>query len=233
MQSNLKLWREAAGIILVAKTASSGNQFNYKLLTVQRSNTMKFMPNLYAFPGGVIENADSLEDWLKLYETFGLGKHYFDLVPKNRSPIFNNFIENEVPRHISLRISAIRETFEECGILFCKDGKATSKTEKLNGSALWINKYDTNQEEDALKKWQKRVQKDPNEFLKMCFELEIYPDIQGLHLWCNWLTPYAEMARQYDTVFFLAALQSLPEQLNSNPEEIQDAKVIIFLYYEA
>ena len=80
------------------------------------------MPGAYVFPGGTTEPADADLKWNKLFAGFGLEKNSFSpLIPNvpARPQIFKAR-ENELPREISLRITAIRETFEECGILLCK-----------------------------------------------------------------------------------------------------------------
>lgn len=121
MQRNIKKWKEAATVIILAKNFAQAEKWNYKILTVKRTKTMDFMPKAHTFPGGAIEKADSDQNWLKLYESFGMDQNYFNKLSKVHSaPIFKNYSDNELPRYISLRISAIRETFEECGILFCK-----------------------------------------------------------------------------------------------------------------
>lgn len=75
------------------------------------------------FPGGLIESSDADLKWLKLFQEQGYTDDNFKpLYPNsvNRPEIFISK-GNEISREISLRISAIRETFEECGILFCKN----------------------------------------------------------------------------------------------------------------
>lgn len=89
------------------------------------------MPGLYVFPGGTVDSADANLKWREYFTTFGLNNNRLaSLVPKtvSRPQIFRSR-ENELLREISLRITAIRETFEECGILICRrdrDGDAPS-----------------------------------------------------------------------------------------------------------
>lgn len=82
-------------------------------------------------------------------------------------------------REISLRINAIRETFEEVGILLCrtKDQLHVSGAEGL--ADIQFDKIH----------WQKAVHDDPRNFLLLCRELKVVPDLWGLQEWCCWASP--------------------------------------------
>lgn len=127
------MWRESASLILAAKTTFGPfriyGDYNYKLLLLKRSEKSGFMPGAYAFPGGKIDQADSSRNWLNLYESYGFNYDTFDKLNtiENKISIYNNDQTNELPKFLSLRISAIRETFEESGILICRSYKINYK----------------------------------------------------------------------------------------------------------
>lgn len=225
MRGNIKKWRESASVIVVAKTAFSPNvpNCNFKVLTLRRSQRSGFMPGTYVFPGGNIDKSDSSPDWLKLYERFGFKIDAFNkLNPQvNRPNIFTNFDEHkEIPKYISLRITAIRETFEECGILICRSFKINYK-ERLARWASFIEGPET-------QKWQKMVQHDPLKFYDLCSNFEVYPDIWSLKEWSNWVTPYS-VPGGYDAAFFLATLQQMPPTFPCE-KEVQELMVkVIYL----
>lgn len=123
MTINLKVWRESASLILAAKSIfGQSNPYNYKILCLKRSSKSGFMPNTYVFPGGNVSQSDSSLDWLKLYENFGFCKQSFDdlRAVENIPDVLKDDGKNCLPKYLSFRICAIRETFEECGILLCR-----------------------------------------------------------------------------------------------------------------
>lgn len=71
------------------------------------------------------ESADADLKWQQLFSKSGFDSNSFvSLLDKknltHERPYIFRSICNELPREISLRITAIRETFEECGILLCR-----------------------------------------------------------------------------------------------------------------
>lgn len=77
---------------------------------------------MYVFPGGTVDSADSNLKWREIFAASGVNNDRFaSLISKIavRPEIYQSR-QNELPKEISLRITAIRETFEESGILICK-----------------------------------------------------------------------------------------------------------------
>lgn len=72
--------------------------------------------------------ADADLKWHNLFSTFGYDSNSFDALNPNTSirPQIFKTRPNELPREISLRITAIREAFEECGILICKNWRESA-----------------------------------------------------------------------------------------------------------
>lgn len=218
MGTNLKLWRESASLIIAAKSNFSQSQLcNFKLLCLQRSNKSGFMPNVYVFPGGNVSKSDSNIRWLQIFEKCGYKLDSFqELYPKENIPsILKNSEQNCLPKYLSLRICAIRETFEECGILICRSAKLNYK-QNLSEWGSYIGGHE-------ILKWQHRVHNDPNEFLNLCSQLEIYPDVWSLQNWSNWMTPPVVPTR-FNTMFFISTFHQMPD-VHKEEKEIQNIQV--------
>uniref|UniRef100_A0A2A4J3B6 Nudix hydrolase domain-containing protein n=1 Tax=Heliothis virescens TaxID=7102 RepID=A0A2A4J3B6_HELVI len=111
--------------------------------------------------------------------------------------------------HLQLRITAIRETFEELGLLI------GSRVRKEDRNGLWAGVI----EDIDVKYWQDRLQKDPSDWFTLCKEHECYPDIWSLHYWSNWLTP-VHLPRRFNTAFFVAAVDKKPKCLEGSAEVV-------------
>lgn len=231
-----KFWKEASSVIVTARISfpqgtHAVNRPNkntvltqkirserlcstdFKVLALRRSGKNSFFPDSYVFPGGNTDAADSSQEWLDLYDQYGLKKYVFEIVtslPRKYSKIsiFEGQREGEILKLISLRITGIRETFEETGVLLCK-----SKLAHASQPSRWAS-YLSGHE---IKNWQKKVQEDANEFISLCRRFECYPDIWSLQEWSNWLTP-SVYTKRFNTVFFLITLDQMPTAVSSSNE---------------
>jgi nucleoside diphosphate-linked moiety X motif protein 19 len=199
---------------------------DFKVLALRRSSKNVSFPDSFVFPGGTVEAADSSKEWLDLYEQYGLGKCVFQSVtslPRTDSKIsiFESQREDEVLKSVSLRITGIRETFEESGVLLCKSKCAHSRQPSRWASYLAGHE---------INNWQRKVQEDANEFISLCRHYECYPDIWSLQEWSNWLTP-SDYTRRFNTMFFLATLDQMPPVFSSS-SEISELKVLIYIFLQ-
>jgi 8-oxo-dGTP pyrophosphatase MutT (NUDIX family) len=90
------------------------------------------------------------------------------------------------------KICAIRETFEESGLLLS------------NPPSHLVKDLDINE-------WRLKVHDDATQFKEMCTRFNIRPAIQDLIPFSNWITPKIEKKR-YDTLFFLTVLNQYKTQ---------------------
>ena len=114
-------------------------------------------PSMYVFPGGIVEKkADFSNDWMELFKhSFAkFGRDFSSLVNIQgpRPPVLKKS-RTDIPSEVGLRICAIRETFEEAGILLLKSFKDTCQ------GCL---------PDDNIQKWRKEVHADASKFITMC-----------------------------------------------------------------
>nr|CAD7440510.1 unnamed protein product [Timema bartmani] len=216
-----KHWKDAASIIICSRTSfyshnnscqtnkfpnpnySAPKPLDYKILTLKRSIKSSFMPETYVFPGGKVDEADLSMKWMDLFKEIGIGDLIKTWASKNKefgNSLFQNPAKYEIPKLLSLRITAIRETFEECGLLLCKRKNTFNKDD--SNWASYLSGHE-------ILQWQRRVQKDPSEFFNLCKHFECYPDVLALQAWRVWLTPTHRMQR-FNTAFFLTTLDQRP-----------------------
>lgn len=239
MATILKHWREAATLIIAARSKNITNKFNYDILMMKRSGKSTFMPSLYVFPGGVAEESDFSPEWLDVFSLLGN-----DIFPKTFDyfataepgpPMFSRKRDEQfskIPSEVAFRICAIRETFEECGILLTRPANDNTRNSLLDLKNSRIS-FGTigNIGLTDFESWREKVDKDASQFITMCKKYNIVPDIWSLSEWSNWLTPlntarkasntHEGSKRRYDTAFFLCLLDSIPDAKHDDRETVQ------------
>ncbi|KAG9341994.1 hypothetical protein JZ751_018312 [Albula glossodonta] len=207
--------------------------FDYEVLLLKRSGKSGFMPNAYVFPGGLVDSSDFSSDWLETFKSFRHSPNFGLGVVKQpsdtRPPIFATDrvkLGSPIPGDVAFRICAIRETFEESGVLLVvpkneeksildsmiQSGDNNIPTSLTRITELWDKR--------ELAKWRSLVIENPLNFIRMCKELDCMPNIWAMHEWGNWLTPTGVYGKQrrYDTAFFICCLQEIPHTVQDEKE---------------
>jgi len=212
------MWRDAATVILTSRKSVNGkvapcntfSLFDYQVLMVKRSSKSKFMPNALVFPGGVLADTDTSIGWLEFFREQGITKDDIEeLVLQNvdRPMLMKKDVNEEIARDIALRITAIREMFEETGVLLSKS--ICAKSSSISSAFDFCDS-------SFLSTWRKSVHDEPGKLLDLFRELEVVPDIWGLSEWSDWLTPTtvnAKGRRRFDTIFYSAFLDAMPSTM--------------------
>lgn len=154
--------RPAATILLVR------DEPVFQVLMVKRHHQIDFASGALVFPGGKTDPADHDEAWAELV-------HGWD--------------EFETDQR-ALRIAAIREVYEEAGILLARHeaGHAFVGDERA-GEA------------------REAVAKGARSFLELVRELEVKLDLGSLTVFARWITPDM-MPKRFDTWFYVARATS-------------------------
>ncbi len=177
--TNKIVFKDAATVILIRPAKDGGGE----IFLARRHQKQAFMAGAYVFPGGQLEESDSdpqLENYIKTTDVFDPCR----LLQDNSLPI-------EKAR--GLFIAAIRETFEEAGILL--GGKTTGNFVSFYDKSVLqrFNDYrpELNASQITLAEIVRRE------------KILLFPDT--LIPYAHWITPEFEKMR-FNTRFFLAKL---------------------------
>eukprot|EP00794_Sanderia_malayensis_P015944 gene15944-17547_t len=183
---------------------------NFDILLLKRDPESRFMPNAYVFPGGVVDESDYSEKWNDVFKSAGFIDEQMKIYqeePKERPPLFDNYRGKPISPDVAFRICALREAFEESGVLIAK-----SKDEEMFSGL--------SHEENMF--WRTKVHNNASLFMDLCKKFNIVPDIWSLTEWSNWLTPVS-MSRRYDTIFYLCFLEYQP-RIEQDDKEVVHAQ---------
>jgi 8-oxo-dGTP pyrophosphatase MutT (NUDIX family) len=152
-----------------------------EILLLRRLRSAGFVPGAWVFPGGRVDDADGAPALIAL-----LG-----IVPRGApAPYW---------------LAAVREVFEETGVLLARPGNDDAESP---GAA-------------SLAHWRERLLVGDAVLLDMLEDLGLAPDISRMVYCSHWITPVAEPKR-YDTRFFLAALPPAAD-VSIDAREMSDA----------
>jgi len=201
------------------------NKTDYRIMMVKRSGLSSFMASAYVFPGGAFETVDFSSNWWRVFEKANISREraleVVNRVKGHRPEIitesvtFNDYIETRLdekdsllPLDIALRVAAIRETFEETGVLLLANNENDKLIPLSDQDDLKIN----------LSDWREKVRNDASTFIELCLELKKCPDIWSLYEWSNYLTPTSVGHKRFDTMFYICCLESIPKVIIDNRE---------------
>jgi glyoxylase-like metal-dependent hydrolase (beta-lactamase superfamily II)/8-oxo-dGTP pyrophosphatase MutT (NUDIX family) len=173
--------RPAATLIL-ARDGADGPE----IFLMQRTLKANFVAGAYVFPGGAVDPGDADPFWADHAGGFD-DRHASRLLGLEQGGL-------------AYWIAAIRETFEESGLLLATgaDGAAPDA--------------------DELVALRARAAAGELDFTTLCRERRLRPALTGLRYFSHWITPPG-LSRRFDTRFFLAAAPAgqiaLPDQVET------------------
>lgn len=175
--------RLAATVILVRPP--------FEVYLARRSASSAFAPDAFVFPGGTIAPQDSSE--AARVRTLGLETDRLDREFRAAVPDELACDEAPVDRESAraLLIAALRELFEEAGVLFARTA---------SGDAIEATATDW----ERVAEQRVAVRDGSLAFADFLVDHDWYADSRAIALFSHWITPRSE-PRRYNTHFFFAA----------------------------
>jgi len=165
--------RTAATVMLVRDGRS------LEVLMVKRNYQIDFFSGAMVFPGGKVEPGDADDIW----RTLATG--WDDVPPEERAP----------------RIAALREVFEECGVIAAADSPPLS--------------------EEEIRVARAGVESQKLSFAAFLRSQDIKPDLTRLTLFARWLTPPV-VPKRFDTYFYLIEMADAQKVVHDGRETIEN-----------
>jgi len=164
--------REAATVMLVR------DEPDLHVFMLRRNLDADFIGGAYVFPGGAVDPADRAPEMLARC--------------RGRS-------DAEASAHLGLEsgglgfwVAAIRETFEEAGVLLARDAATGEPVDVTQPGGA-----------DRLAEVREAMAAGDHAFLEAVTAEGLLLDVGALHVFSHWITPTG-MPRRYDTWFFVA-----------------------------
>ena len=174
--------RPASTVMLVRPGVSTTS---YEVFMLRRSAKSAFAPDVFVFPGGTVDEADSSPAALERIE----GLEEIRLARMFRS-VSTPLLADHAPElhhthRQALLVAALREVFEECGVLFTTGQGDLDDTHELAALRSALHAGTTT-------------------FGEVLEILGLRADAGVLELFSQWITPPGETTRRFDAHFFVA-----------------------------
>jgi 8-oxo-dGTP pyrophosphatase MutT (NUDIX family) len=163
------------------------------VLMLRRNANVVFSPGATVFPGGAVDASDSAPATLAC--VFGLND------PEASRE------HNLLSGALALRVAAVRECFEEAGILLARDAQT--------GSAVAAD-------DDRFASWRERCNAGAATLVELLDTEGLVIDARDLRLFSHWLTPLGA-PRRYNTWFFVARAPEGHEGAHDDNELVDSA----------
>jgi 8-oxo-dGTP pyrophosphatase MutT (NUDIX family) len=147
-----------------------------EILLLKRGEHARFMPNAYVFAGGALDRNDESADVYALCKGLDDGRASAQLkLPSNGLRFF---------------VAAVREAFEECGLLLAYDA---------HGEVVDLSLWD----ESHLRETRLRISAGELSFAELCLTHGWRLAVDKLAFFSHWITPPGRL--RFDTRFFLCS----------------------------
>jgi 8-oxo-dGTP pyrophosphatase MutT (NUDIX family) len=165
---------------------------HFEVLMLRRSERSHFVPDAYVFPGGTVEAQDMTEQAFSRAQGIEPGTLNAQFRAKHAPAFPAPFGTPEPKEAAGLLIAAVRELFEEAGVLLACDE---------HGRAL--SDGDLAPYRNRLHQARGEVHSGALPFTQLLEELDLYANANALALFSQWITPPV-YPRRYNAHFFVA-----------------------------
>lgn len=183
--------KEASTVILLRRPPGGGG---FEVLMVRRDRRSRFVPDAYVFPGGVLDEEDGSERLKRLCT---------GLTPSRALGILEASPSPEIA--LGSWVAAVRETFEEVGILLAYRPDGSILSPSPDG------------ETERLRSLRRRLIEGETSFADILEQEELTLACDRLHYYSHWITPEF-LPLRYDVRFFLAEAPGHQEALHDGIE---------------
>jgi 8-oxo-dGTP pyrophosphatase MutT (NUDIX family) len=188
--------KEASTVILLRERPDCAKT-GFEVLMVLRHPDSSFVPDSYVFPGGGLEESDCTEDMAALCSGIDRqkAKAMLDGTPA-------------ADKALGAWVSAIRETFEEVGLLLAY---------REDGTPL---EFRSSEECDRFRVYRNHLTENRMTFFDILAKERLTLAADRLHYFSHWITPWFLPIR-YDARFFVA---TAPHNQKTKPDGIELTK---------
>jgi 8-oxo-dGTP pyrophosphatase MutT (NUDIX family) len=179
--------REAATVMLVRDAP------RLEVFMLRRNVAVEFMGGAYVFPGGAVDAGDRAPELLARCD----GRD--DAAASTQLDLHAG--------GLGFWVAAIREAFEEAGVLLARSAATGEPVEVDEPAAARLDRA----------RWAVGAGERP--FLDVVHDEDLVLDAGALHLFSHWITP-AQSPRRYDTWFFVAAAPEGHAYLHDDGETV-------------
>jgi 8-oxo-dGTP pyrophosphatase MutT (NUDIX family) len=169
--------QKAATVILLRQARLKG----FEVFLTRRPDGMPFLGGMYCFPGGTVSKDDIVPRMLE---------RCYGLTPKQAQQEFG--AQFNPAEALSIWVAAVREVFEEVGVLLAVDESGAPMRLDARRNARLAEKHAA-------------LMKKSLSFLALLESEKLLCDLGSLGYLSHWQTP-SQIARRFDTRFFVAPL---------------------------
>ncbi len=170
-----------AATVLLIRDGSGETKGEIEVFMIQRTRAVDFVPGALVFPGGKVDARDSDED-------------------------LHQNIRGKIDEWLPFEVAAVREAFEECGVLLAYQ---EGSDEIIHQGAL-----------DPLLDYGAKIEAGEESMLSLANAGKLEFALDHLVRFAHWITP-EPMPRRYDTHFYLAIAPSDQTPVHNGGEAVE------------